>query len=60
MVLGGIMEVKLRSAMARVKTPFDFIDRPIAMVLFTLIILVLLIHVRQLLKSRKELRQKNG
>jgi len=60
MVLGGIMEVKLRSAMARVKTPFDFIDRPIAMVLFILIILVLLVHVRQLLKSRKELRKKNG
>ena len=30
MVLGGIMETKLRSAMARVKTPLDFIDRPIA------------------------------
>ena len=30
MVLGGIMEVKLRSAMARVNSPLDFIDRPIA------------------------------
>ncbi len=30
MVLGGIMEVKLRSSMARVKTPLDFVDRPIA------------------------------
>jgi len=28
MVLGGIMEVKLRSAMIRVKTPLDFVERP--------------------------------
>ncbi len=28
MVLGGIMEVKLRTSMVRVKTPLDFIDRP--------------------------------
>ena len=34
MVLGGIMEVKLRSAMARVRTPWEFIERPIAFLLF--------------------------
>lgn len=28
MVLGGIMEVKLRSAMIRVKDPLDFVDAP--------------------------------
>ncbi len=48
MVLGGIMEVKLRSAMARVKTPLDFIDRPIAAILAGLIVLILLLHFRTL------------
>ncbi|MDU8925765.1 tripartite tricarboxylate transporter permease [Alisedimentitalea sp. MJ-SS2] len=46
MVLGGIMEVKLRSAMARVKTPMDMIDRPIAFILFLLILLVIGLHIR--------------
>ncbi len=51
MVLGGIMEVKLRAAMARVKTPFDMIDRPIAFILFVVILLVLGLHVRTLIKE---------
>lgn len=34
MVLGGIMEVKLRSSLPRLKTPLDMIDRPIAMIIF--------------------------
>ncbi|WP_210093471.1 tripartite tricarboxylate transporter permease [Ruegeria sp. HKCCSP346] len=54
MVLGGIMEVKLRSAMARVKSPFDFIDRPIAAMLFIMILGILLLHVRSLIKEHKE------
>ena len=37
MVLGGIMEVKLRFALAQVKTPLDFIDRPIAAIIFGLV-----------------------
>ncbi|MEW2915787.1 tripartite tricarboxylate transporter permease [Ruegeria sp. ANG10] len=48
MVLGGIMEVKLRSAMARVKSPLDFVDRPIAAILTALIVLILLLHLRTL------------
>ncbi len=48
MVLGGIMEVKLRSAMPRLKTPLDMIDRPIAAILFLLIIVVLALHIRTL------------
>ncbi len=48
MVLGGIMEVKLRSAMARVKSPLDFVDRPIAAILTALIVLILLLHFRTL------------
>ncbi|WP_170345164.1 tripartite tricarboxylate transporter permease [Ruegeria atlantica] len=54
MVLGGIMEVKLRSAMARVKTPLDFIDRPIAAILFIMILGIILLHVRSLIKEHKE------
>ncbi len=54
MVLGGIMEVKLRSAMARVKDPLDFIDRPIAAILFVMILGVLALHVRRVLLDRKE------
>ena len=53
MVLGGIMEVKLRSAMARVKDPLDFVDRPIAAILFVLILLVIALHIRALIKERR-------
>ena len=51
MVLGGIMEVKLRSALPRLKTPFDMIDRPISFILFTMILLVLALHIRTLIKE---------
>ena len=55
MVLGGIMEIKLRSAMARVKTPLDFIDRPIAAILFGIIVLIIVMNIWSLYKSsRKE------
>ncbi len=47
MVLGGIMEVKLRSSMNRVKAPLDFIDRPVAMIVFAGIVLVLAAHARR-------------
>jgi putative tricarboxylic transport membrane protein len=57
MVLGNIMEVKLRAGMARVKTPFDFIDRPVAMILFLMIIAVLILHFHRVLKDRKELKE---
>ncbi|WP_420569631.1 tripartite tricarboxylate transporter permease [Thalassovita sp.] len=51
MVLGGIMEVKLRSALPRLKTPLDMIDRPITFILFLIIILVLAMHIRTLIKE---------
>lgn len=44
MVLGGIMEAKLRTSMMRVKTPLDFIDRPIAFILFLIILVILMNH----------------
>lgn len=53
MVLGGIMEVKLRSAMPRVKTPLDFIDRPIAAFLFGVIVLVVVLHIRSLFREHR-------
>jgi putative tricarboxylic transport membrane protein len=51
MVLGGIMEDKLRAAMPRLKTPFDMIDRPISFVLFVMICLILLMHIWTLIKE---------
>ncbi|TKZ21080.1 hypothetical protein FAP39_08165 [Shimia litoralis] len=51
MVLGGIMEVKLRSALPRLKTPLDMIDRPIAAILFALIVMVVVLHIRTLIKE---------
>ncbi len=51
MVLGGIMEVKLRSALPRLKTPLDMIDRPIAFIIFVIILLVIAFHIRTLVKE---------
>ncbi|MEE9376261.1 MAG: tripartite tricarboxylate transporter permease [Rhizobiaceae bacterium] len=53
MVLGGIMETKLRSAMARVETPLDFINRPIAAILFGLIVIIILSQIRTMFKDYK-------
>ncbi|MBW4960375.1 tripartite tricarboxylate transporter permease [Sulfitobacter sp. CW3] len=51
MVLGGIMETKLRSALPRLKSPMDMIDRPIAFIIFVLILLVIGLHIRTLVKE---------
>ncbi|MEE9315005.1 MAG: tripartite tricarboxylate transporter permease [Rhizobiaceae bacterium] len=53
MVLGGIMETKLRSAMARVETPLDFINRPIAAIIFTLILFIIAMHIRTIFIEHK-------
>lgn len=53
MVLGGIMETKLRSAMPRVKNPLDMIERPIAMIIFGMIVLVIALHIRTLIKDAR-------
>jgi putative tricarboxylic transport membrane protein len=53
MVLGEIMQAKLRTSMLRVKTPWDMIDRPIAFVLFCLILIVLVGHFRRLWMDHK-------
>ena len=56
-VLGGIMEAKLRIAMARVKTPYDFIDRPIAMALFVFIILIIAFQIRGAVIQSRRLKE---
>jgi putative tricarboxylic transport membrane protein len=57
MVLGGIMEVKLRAGMARVKSPLDMIDRPVSFILFLIIIAVLVMHVRRIWLERREVKE---
>ncbi|WP_078059468.1 tripartite tricarboxylate transporter permease [Tropicimonas marinistellae] len=46
MVLGGIMEVKLRAALARVESPLDFLNRPISALLVLSILWVVAAHAR--------------
>ncbi|MBY6116678.1 tripartite tricarboxylate transporter permease [Mameliella alba] len=53
MVLGGIMEVKLRSAMARVKTPLDFVDRPIAAFIACAILALVVLHIWGVVRERR-------
>jgi putative tricarboxylic transport membrane protein len=53
MVLGGIMEVKLRTAMARVSTPLDFVDRPIAAFLAFVIVALIVSHFFGLVRERR-------
>uniref|UniRef100_UPI0026279AC0 undecaprenyl-diphosphate phosphatase n=1 Tax=uncultured Maritalea sp. TaxID=757249 RepID=UPI0026279AC0 len=53
MVLGGIMEVKFRTSMARVENIFEFIERPVAQVLFGIIVIVLVAHIYSLFRAKK-------
>ncbi|WP_319532326.1 hypothetical protein [uncultured Cohaesibacter sp.] len=46
MVLGNIMEVKLRSAMPRIDGPLDFVNRPIAAIIFAIIVFVIARQIR--------------
>ena len=54
MVLGSLMEAKLRTAMARVETPWDFINRPIAFVLFSMIVIAIVLHVMSVVRDRRK------
>lgn len=53
-VLGKLMEDRLRTAMARVREPWDFIDRPIAFVLFLMILAAIGAQVWTVLKTRRK------
>ncbi|WP_322866736.1 tripartite tricarboxylate transporter permease [Aquicoccus sp. G2-2] len=66
MVLGHIMEVKLRAGMARVKGFGDFfVDRhgdttelrPVAIILFLMIMGVIALHIRYVLAERRKLKE---
>lgn len=56
MVLGGIMEAKLRTSLPRLKDPLDLVDRPISAVLFTLIVLAIVLHFWTLYRARQQKR----
>jgi putative tricarboxylic transport membrane protein len=51
MVLGRIIEIKLRQSLPRVDHLIDFIDRPIAFIIFLLILLALSLHIWTLLRT---------
>lgn len=52
-VLGAIMEVKLRSAMARINEPLDWFNRPIAVILILLILFVIGNHYRAMILEHR-------
>lgn len=52
-VLGGIMEERFRTSLPRIDTAWDWIDRPVAQIIFGLICVVLVMHVWGLIKSWK-------
>ena len=53
MVLGGIVEQKFRSSLARIDTPSDFIDRPVSGTLFAIIVMALIAHFGAMFYRRK-------
>jgi len=53
MVLGGIMETKFRTSLPRIHSPLDFVNRPIAAIIFTMIVIVLAFHIWSLLRARR-------
>lgn len=53
-VLGGIMEERFRTSLPRINTIWDWIDRPVAQIIFGLICIVLMIHIWGLVKSLKK------
>jgi putative tricarboxylic transport membrane protein len=53
-VLGKLMEDRLRIAMARVREPWDFIDRPIAFVLFLMIVAAIAVQIWTVVRARRK------
>ncbi|HBZ45725.1 MAG TPA: hypothetical protein DEO85_17120, partial [Maritimibacter sp.] len=53
MVLGGIMEVKLRASMARVNSPLDFVERPISAIIASAIVLLIGFHIWGVIRERR-------
>jgi putative tricarboxylic transport membrane protein len=59
MVLGKLMEDRFRTAMARVREPWDFIERPIAFVLFVMIVLAIAVQVWTVIRARRPATRTN-
>ena len=57
MVLGNIAENKFRTSLPRIKTPLDWIDRPIAATIFAIIVAVLAFHIWSLIRDRNRKSQ---
>lgn len=51
LVLGPILESRLRTSLPRIRSPWDWVDRPVAQVIVALILLVLALHLRSLWKE---------
>lgn len=54
MVLGGIMEVKLRASMGRVESLWDFVDRPITALLVAAILIIVIQSFRNAIREHRE------
>ena len=47
------MDEKFRASLARVETPFDFIDRPVSGTIFAIIVVSLLAHAIAVLREHR-------
>ena len=59
-VLGGIMEEKFRTSLPRIRSLWNWIDRPVAQIIFALICLVVLLHLWALWREWKGRRHGSG
>ena len=57
MVLGGIMEVKLRASMGRIDSVLDFVNRPIAALLVLTIFVIIAQSIRTSIRELRERHQ---
>ena len=60
MVLGAIIEAKLRTSMARVETPLDFVNRPVSATIAVIIVLALAAHVWTEIRNYRQRRTKTS
>ena len=58
MVLGEIILAKLRTSMARVETPLDFVNRPVSATIAVIILLALTAHVWTEIRNYRQRRTK--
>ena len=60
MVLGEIIEAKLRTSKARVETPLDFVTRPVSATIAVIIVLALAAHVWTEIRNYRQRRTKTS